>query len=273
VNAKGLFRPLVIGLAAGAAGIGALAGVTLGGGGSPTPADGASTSTPPFKASWGYQLQGELRVPGAHVFDIDGFDTPNSFVSRLHARGRYAVCYIDAGTWENWRPDRNRFPASVLGRSNGWPGERWLDIRRLDVLAPIMRARMQICKRKGFDAIEPDNVDGYANQTGFALTARDQLTYNRYLARTAHNLGVAVGLKNDLDQVASLQGAFDFAVVEQCFQFSECWKLQPFLRSAKPVFEVEYNLPRSSFCARADRLGINALRAQPSLASPGTPCD
>ena len=43
------------------------------------------------------------------------------------------ICYIDVGTSENFRPDYRSFPASVKGRSNGWPGERWLYVRRLDV--------------------------------------------------------------------------------------------------------------------------------------------
>jgi hypothetical protein len=48
-------------------------------------------------------------------------------VARLRGQGRYSICYIDAGTWENWRADRGRFPDSVLGRGNGWPGERSFD--------------------------------------------------------------------------------------------------------------------------------------------------
>ena len=55
-------------------------------------------------------------------------------------------------------------PKIVLGASNGWPGEKWLDIRRTDILLPIMHDRMQNwCKDKGFDAIEPDlTIQGLA---------------------------------------------------------------------------------------------------------------
>ena len=74
------------------------------------------------------------------------------------------MCYISAGTWENWRPDAKRFPAVVKGKPDGgWPGERWLDIRRLDILRPLMRERIQRCARKGFDGVEFDNVDAYTN--------------------------------------------------------------------------------------------------------------
>jgi hypothetical protein len=228
--------------------------------------------SPPFEATWSYQLDGKPRTGGALVHDIDGFDTSAGHVRRLHDRKRYAICYIDAGTWENWRPDRRRFPRALLGRSNGWPGERWLDIRRLDVLLPIMRDRFAMCARKGFDAVEPDNVDGYANETGFPLTARDQLRFNRALARLAHRAGLAVGLKNDLDQAAALRRDFDFAVVEQCFQYDECERTRAFTRMRKPVFAVEYELPRAQFCARARALRINALRAPLDLDRPGVSC-
>ncbi len=231
-----------------------------------------SCKLPPFNARWSYQLQGNLRLTSARVYDVDGADTPRSFVARLHRLRRYAICYIDAGTWEDWRPDRQRFPDSVLGRDNGWPGERWLDIRRADVLTPIMRDRIATCRDKGFDAVEPDNVDGYANETGFPLTAADQLRYNRRLARLAHSAGLAVGLKNDLDQIPALRSEFDFAVVEQCFQYDECDKVRPFVRVGKPVFEVEYEVPSSSFCSQARRLRINSLRAPLDLDRPGTPC-
>ena len=227
---------------------------------------------PPPYARWSYQLQERPRITDARVYDVDGFDTPARFVSRLHRLKLYAVCYISAGTWENWRPDRARFPSSVLGRSNGWPGERWLDIRRRDVLVPIMRARIEKCRDKGFDAVEPDNVDGYANETGFPLSAADQLRYNRRIALLAHTAGLAVGLKNDLDQIPALRNDFDFAVVEQCFQYDECDKVRPFIAAGKPVFEVEYELPRESFCARAKALKIRAVRAPMDLDRPSTNC-
>jgi hypothetical protein len=179
---------------------------------------------------------------------------------------------MDAGTWEDWRRDRQSFPESVLGRGNGWPGERWLDVRRIDVLGPIMRARMSLCRTKGFEAVEPDNVDGFENETGFSISARDQLAYNRWIARAAHRLGLAVALKNDLDQVPSLARYFDFAIAEQCFEFRECDKLRPFTRRGKAVFDVEYALPRSRFCATAQELHISGLWARPSLNGAARPC-
>jgi len=45
-----------------------------------------------------------------------------------------------------------------------------------------MRSRLDLAKSKGCDAVEPDNMDGYTNSTGFNLTYRDQLKYNIFIA-------------------------------------------------------------------------------------------
>jgi hypothetical protein len=214
-----------------------------------------------MRTTWQIQFTGRIddSVP-VQMFELDLFDTSPRLVGRLHRRGEHVVCYVDAGTWERWRPDAGRFRRSVLGRPNGWPGERWLDIRRLAVLRPIMLERLDRCRRRGFDGVELDNVDGYANHTGFALHAADQLRYDIFLANAAHRRGLAVALKNDLGQVPRLVRYFDWALVEQCFRYRECWRLRPFLRAGKPVMEIEYGLRTSQFCARANALGFKALR-------------
>ena len=160
----------------------------------------------------------------------------------LHGQGKRVICYIDVGTAEEWRPDYSEFPKSVLGRSNGWPGERWLDIRQLSVLEPIMAARFQMCREKGFDAVEPDNIEGYANKTGFPLTAAEQLTYNEWVADEVHSLGMAVLQKNDSEQTPELMPYFDGALSEQCNQYKECASFEPYLAAGEPVLNAEYHL-------------------------------
>lgn len=213
---------------------------------------------PPQRLTWYWQLTGRVHNEvAASTFDVDGFSTPAREVSALHRLHRHVICYIDAGTWENWRPDAQRFPREVLGNPNGWPGERWLDIRRLSVLEPIMRARFTLCARKGFDALEPDNIDGFENRTGFAITARDQLAYDEWIAREAHHLGLAVFEKNDPEQAPALAPWFDGVLDEQCNQFRECASVRAYLRAGKPVLDAEYD--RSlypQFCAADARAGI-----------------
>ena len=155
---------------------------------------------PGSNLTWQMQFSGRIDLSvAADAYDLDMFETSARTVGKLHSRGRKAVCYINAGAWENWRPDADLYPSAVKGKAlDGWPGERWLDIRRLDVLGPILTDRVAQCEQKGFDGVEFDNVDGYSNDTGFALSADDQLAFNRWLAQAAHDHGLAVGLKNAL---------------------------------------------------------------------------
>jgi hypothetical protein len=217
-------------------------------------------------SAWQYQLSGILDLEiDADVFDVDGFETKALQVAELHDLGRYAICYISAGAWERWRPDALDFPKRLLGKTNGWPGERWLDIRKLRVLKPILRDRMDMCEAKGFDAVEFDNVDGFRNRTGWPLRGKHQLRFNRFLAVAAHARGLAAGLKNDLSQIDILVDDFDFAVNEQCWQYRECGRLRPFTEAGKAVLNVEYRLPRSEFCDKSSDRGFGSIRKRLSL--------
>lgn len=209
---------------------------------------------------WQWQLSGRIDTSvDAPVYDIDGFDQDAKTVAALHAEDRKVICYLSTGAWEDFRPDADAFPASVRGKSNGWEGEWWLDIRRTDVLEPLMEKRIEMCAEKGFDAVEPDNMDGYLNDTGFPLTAAHQLRYNRLIADLAHRHGMAVGLKNDLPQIPELVDDFDFAVNEQCAQYEECDELTPFIDAGKAVLHAEYELPVADFCPESRRLRLSSL--------------
>ncbi len=216
--------------------------------------------------SWQWQLQGKLDLSlAADVYDIDLFDTPASTIHALQARGKRVVCYFSAGSFEAWRNDADTFPASVKGKKmDGWD-ELWLDIRKVRELAPIMRTRLDLAAHKGCDGVEPDNVDAYSNDSGFPLTGTDQLVYNRFLASEAHARGLAIGLKNDLDQVETLEPHFDFAINEQCFQYSECALLTPFIEANKAVFGAEYERSTAAFCPMTRALGLNTIKKRYDL--------
>lgn len=245
----------------------------------PDEASAASAAAPPTAASaptvpWQYQLQGPVDTGvDAGTFIIDGFDVDQSTVADLHRRGRTAICYVNAGAREEWRPDAARYPADVVGAAlDGWPGERWLDIRRIDVLRPILADRFDMCRRKGFDGVEADNVDGHTQDSGFPLTADDQLRFNRMVAGLAHERSLTIGLKNDLTQVDDLAGDFDFAVNESCAQYGECEALIPFTASGKTVLHVEYDLDTAEFCPLTTRLGFLSIRKPLDLTAPVEPC-
>lgn len=222
---------------------------------------------PALNSAWQIQYSGAVDTSlDVDVYNLDGFDTPKATVDALHARGIKVMCYISAGSYENWRSDAASFPSSVLGNPlDGWPGERWLDIRQLSVLKPIMKARMDMCKSKGFDGVDPDNVDGYSNDTGFPLTAQQQITYNIFLANAAHNRGLGIGLKNDIAQVNNLVSYFDWQLNEQCFEYNECNLLMPFINAGKAVFNIEYNLNTGDFCPQANTKNFNSLKKNLAL--------
>jgi hypothetical protein len=239
-------------------------GGSTGGSGGSTGGSGGSTGgrwVMPQHLTWYWQIQGTVNnsEPVA-AYDVDGFGSTAAEVTALHAQGKHVICYIDVGTSENFRPDYSSFPTSLQGSSNGWPGEKWLDVRQLGVLEPIMIKRLETCKEKGFDAVEPDNMDGYENSTGFPITAAEQLTYNEWVATEVHSLGMAVLQKNDGEQTAQLEPYFDGALDEQCNQYSECSNFQAYLSAGKPVLNAEYGLAASAFCTADNTAGIMGAR-------------
>jgi hypothetical protein len=217
--------------------------------------------------SWQYQLSGALDLSvDAAVYDVDWQETSAAQVAQLHAAGRRVICYVNAGAFEEWRPDAGSYPEEVLGRPlDGWPGERWLDVRRTDVLLPLLAARLDVCREKGFDAVEFDNVDGWANETGFPLTADDQLAFNTAVAGLAHGRGMSVGLKNDVEQIDELAPVFDFAVNEECLAYDECDAYRHFLAAGKAVLHVEYEKPAAGRCAAATEMGMSTILKSPEL--------
>jgi hypothetical protein len=243
------------------------AGIAIAAAPPPVPCSGGTCWDPEVTTEpWQLQLQGQidLSVP-APVYDID-VETPESVVDAIHAQGDKAICYLSVGTYEEFRDDANAFPRKVLGkRLDRFDNERWLDIRKLDLLAPIMEARLDVCVEKGFDAIDPDNVDGYQNRTGFKLRKRHQLAYNAFVANAVHERGLAVGLKNDLGQVRKLEPYYDFAVNEQCFQYRECDVLDQFIAAGKPVYGVEYRVSLERFCDPSIARGFSTIRKRFSL--------
>lgn len=216
--------------------------------------------------TWYWQLTGTIdTTQPVQVYDIDLFNAGQTTINALHAQGKKVVCYLSAGSWEAWRSDAGDFPEAVKGNTlEGWLDERWLDIRS-NAVRTIMQSRLDLAVSKGCDGVEPDNVDGYVNNSGFPLTAADQLAYNRFLAAEAHARNLSIGLKNDLDQITALVDDFDFAVNEQCFQYNECSLLQPFIAQNKAVFGVEYEIATSAFCPQANSMNLSFARANYDL--------
>jgi hypothetical protein len=81
-----------------------------------------------------------------------------------------------------------------------------------------------------FQAVDPDNTDGYqaTGNTGFATTAADTLNFLTFLSTQARAQGLSIGLKNTLELIAGNVGLWDFAVNEQCYDWTECNYYTPF---------------------------------------------
>ncbi len=192
--------------------------------------------------SWDWQLSEPLDLTRSVTYlDTDPDSVSAAQIAGLKAQGVTTICYVSVGTLENYRNDLDTFPARVVGKTYGdWPDERFLDIRALDVLIPIMKARFQRCKDLGFDAIEPDNMDVYTNDSGFDLGIEDTLTYILILAQTAHDMGLQIGQKNVPELTEYLSGSLDFIITEDCFVDGWCGEALPYPIQGKPFLAAEY---------------------------------
>ena len=196
---------------------------------------------PSVFVTWQWQLAGSINTSyTVEIYNVDLFNAPLTTIQELQASGKKIICNFSAGSYENFREDKDQFLPEELGNTlDGWEDERWLDIRSTNV-HNSMKSRLDLARDKGCDGVEPDNMDGYINNSGFNLTATDQLAFNKFIANEAHKIELSVGLKNDLDQITELVDYFDFSVNEQCFEYSECDTLMPFINEGKPVLNVEY---------------------------------
>ncbi len=184
------------------------------------------------------------------VLDLDPDNHTAEDLAALRARGIKLLCYVSVGTVEDYRSDKDAFPPEVVGKVYGdWPDERFLDIRRRDILIPIMRARFERCHDMGFDAVDPDNQDVYINESGFDVSAEDTLAYMRALADMAHGMGMQIGQKNIPELTPALVGTLDFVVTEDCFQDGWCADVLPYVADGKPVHAIEYTDTGVDFAA------------------------
>lgn len=222
---------------------------------------------PPLDVTWQWQLGGAINTSYAvALYDLDLFDAPAAVITQLHARSARVMCYFSAGSAENWRPDYARFPSSAVGKPlDGYPDESWVDIRSKAVF-DVMLARLDLAVQRSCDAVEPDNVTAYNNNTGFAISAEHQLAFNRHLANAAHQRGLAIALKNDGEQAAQLVDYFDLELNEECHDYDECDELRPFTQNGKPVLNAEYastaaaaQQKGTSVCMRARASGLRTL--------------
>lgn len=195
--------------------------------------------TPAPGTTWQWQLTGDIDTSlDVEMYDVDLFDTPDSVFEALS--DKTVICYFSAGSLEAFRTDIGGVPEEAVGdRLLGWNDERWLDVSNPAAFELVER-RLDLAVERGCDGVEPDNVDGYVNRSGFPISPAEQLQFNRFIADQAHMRSLSVGLKNDIDQLEELEPWFDWALNEECHEYEECGVYTPFRRAGKAVFHTEY---------------------------------
>jgi len=177
----------------------------------------------------------------AEVIDVDAFTTSAETVQHFKDQGKIVIAYLSVGSLETFRPDAAQFPAEVIGNVyDGFFDENWLDIRNIDIIGPIMQARLDMIADKGFDGIEPDNINGYQNDTGFPLTQDDALTFSRWLITEAHSRNLSIGQKNAEELVPEMVSEFDWMLMEDAYADDFKDMALPYIAADKAVFVTEY---------------------------------
>ncbi|MFJ6199972.1 endo alpha-1,4 polygalactosaminidase [Micromonospora sp. NPDC092111] len=237
---------------------------------------GAPTPWPTGSAHrwrWQWQLTDPVDTTvDADVFLLDPVRVTAAETGALRRKDRRLVCHVPVGTYAETDPDATRFPAVVRGDPASRPGTRWLDVRRWDLLRPVLADRFRLCRGKGFGAVALADADGYDHRSGFPLGFDDQLLFNRRVADLGRSLDLSPGLLNDVGQVAALAPDFDFAVNEECVRLRHCARLLPFADARKPVFHVEYAGDPAGFCVTTLGYGFASIRKKRALDAWLDPC-
>jgi hypothetical protein len=205
---------------------------------------GAAAVPQPFPAGarFDYQIGGAYRPPtGVQIVDRDRHARP--------VAGRFNICYVNAfqaqpGELGWWRREHRRLllhdAAGHEVVDHGW-NEVLLDIgtpAKRRALATVIGSWIAGCARRGFQAIEPDNLDSYTRSNGL-LHASDAVAFAAKLSVRAHRAGLLIAQKNAVELADRRpRTGFDFAIAEECQLYREC---RGYLRRyGNAVIEIEY---------------------------------
>jgi len=226
------------------------------------------------------------RAPAPVIYDIDGIINPASTVAALHTLGKHVVCYVEVGAAGNYYSASDEGIATTYyqqlqaagefgAKVPGYP-EYYLNIESPTTVSIIESMIDTQCAQKGFDAVETDIDDEYGDpNTGFTLTEADEESYMTTLADYMHGLGLDWWIKNPDDTgdgyASDMYNLADAVLTEQCNQYSSCGLLSAYV-GHKAVFNAEYRLKPSKFCASDDALGFNGAKFNVGLTGVRKPC-
>jgi hypothetical protein len=181
-------------------------------------ATAAAVAPPPADARFDYQIGAPYRPPaGVRVVVRDWSARP--------LPGAYGVCYVNAFQSQPGIAWPETLVLRSLGEDPGWPGEHLIDLSsapKRRAAAAFAMKMVRACARKGFDAVELDNLDSWTRLPDVPFGRGDALAYARLLSRRARALGLAVAQKNTPQLTRREARAFDFAIAEACGRYREC---------------------------------------------------
>jgi len=223
----------------------------------------------------------------ASISGSNNFLYTTGAVNSLHAMGKKAIGYIDAGDIEQIRPDYQQYvdfdnvcSGCLIGSPfPGFRNEFMLNINddkgQADFIRNMVAARTDRVAANGFDAVEYDVLSNFENRSGFTITSATQTSFNISLTTIAHRHFLSVPLKSDVDQATdpNIESAFDFVIDEQCNQFKQCGNYSAWQTAAKSIFNVEYKLSTGKFCPQDNSTNLNSIMKSTSLdVTPYAPC-
>ncbi|MEL4319918.1 endo alpha-1,4 polygalactosaminidase [Leifsonia sp. YIM 134122] len=234
-------------------------------------------------------------VNGRFDYQLGGAYTPASSV-RIVARdstaepatGKYNICYVnayqtqpdDVKTWSGRNSDL------ILRNSKGVKvGDPEWDEYLLDTstaakrtrIAAIMNSWIDGCAEKGFQAIEPDNLDSWTRSKSAGkqlLTKAHNVALAQLLAAHAHGKGLAIAQKNtpQLGTAGKKTVGFDFAIAEECQMYTECAAYTNVF--GRNVIEIEYtDNPKSAYTTACKKQGttISVILRDRDVVAKGKP--
>ena len=218
--------------------------VVLGMGLAAKPTRAATVPLPPTNGQFDYQIGGVYTpLTSVSIVDRDRSASP--------VAGTYTICYVNAFQTQ---PDEASVWTSghsnlLVKRANGtnltdpdWPGEYILDTStaaKRSNIATIVNGWIDGCKTKGFQAIEPDNLDSWTRSLT-QLSKMNNVALAKLLVTHAHSIGLAIAQKNtpQLGSTGKTSIGFDFAIAEECQVYAECDSYtRPY---GNRVIEIEY---------------------------------
>ncbi|UAJ78148.1 endo alpha-1,4 polygalactosaminidase [Leifsonia sp. ZF2019] len=246
-------------LSAGAIAVSVVAGGTAAQAATGTPAP------PPVNAQFDYQIGGPY-TPAASVGIVDRDHTA------APVAGKYNICYVnafqtqpdDTTTWAGANDDLILRNAKGVKVGDPEWNEYLLDTStaaKRTRIAAIVNGWIDECATKGFQAVEPDNLDSWTRSKSGGkqlLTKQNNVNLATLLAAHAHQKGLAIAQKNttELGSAGKNTVGFDFAIAEECQYNTECDAYTSVY--GNNVIEIEYtDNPRSAYTQACAAQGKN----------------